>query len=244
MDTETSANLELRDIHAGYGELLILSGISLSARAGTITSVIGANGAGKSTLLKTIFGMVAIRDGTLLLGGDDITGTSSTARLKLGIAIVPQGRCNFPQMTIRENLEMGAYTRADGGVARDIEQMFDLFPVLRRKERLQAGDMSGGEQQMLEMAMALMIHPKVLLLDEPSLGLSPAMVDQVFASIRSLAQTKGTAVIMVEQNAVQALKISNAGIVIELGKVGASGTGPEMLRNPEVRRAYLGLPNV
>ena len=244
MDTETSANLELRDIHAGYGELLILNGISLSARAGTITSVIGANGAGKSTLLKTIFGMVAIRDGMLLLGGDDITGTSSTARLKLGIAIVPQGRCNFPQMTVRENLEMGAYTRADGGVARDMEQMFDLFPVLRRKERLQAGDMSGGEQQMLEMAMALMIHPKVLLLDEPSLGLSPAMVDQVFASIRSLAQTKGTAVIMVEQNAVQALKISNAGIVIELGKVGASGTGPEMLRNPEVRRAYLGLPNV
>ena len=244
MDTETSANLELRDIHAGYGELLILNGISLCARAGTITSVIGANGAGKSTLLKTIFGMVAIRDGMLLLGGDDITGTSSTARLKLGIAIVPQGRCNCPQMTVRENLEMGAYTRADGGVGRDMEQMFDLFPVLRRKERLQAGDMSGGEQQMLEMAMALMIHPKVLLLDEPSLGLSPAMVDQVFASIRSLAQTKGTAVIMVEQNAVQALKISNAGIVIELGKVGASGTGPEMLRNPEVRRAYLGLPNV
>lgn len=244
MDTESLAYLELRDIHAGYDELLILNGISLTARAGTITSVIGANGAGKSTLLKAIFGMVAIRDGTLLLNGNDITRTTSATRLKLGVAIVPQGRCNFPQMTVRENLEMGAYTRKDGNVFLDIEQMFGLFPVLRRKERLQAGDMSGGEQQMLEMAMALMIHPKVLLLDEPSLGLSPAMIDQVFASICSLAKTKGTAVIMVEQNAVQALKISNTGIVIELGKVGASGTGPEMLRNPEVRQVYLGLPNV
>lgn len=244
MATDNKPLLELREVHAGYGELRILKGISFAAAKGTITSVIGANGAGKSTLLKTIFGMVGIKEGNLLLEQQDITQLSSTDRLRSGIAIVPQGRCNFPQMTIRENLEMGAYTRRDTGIRQDIEALCALFPVLARKQKLLAGNMSGGEQQLLEMAMALMVRPKVLLLDEPSLGLSPLMIDQVFGSIRSMASQNGTAIIMVEQNAVQALKISDAGIVVELGKVGATGTGPEMLSNPDVKKAYLGLPDV
>lgn len=244
MVTNPNYLVELKEVHAGYGELEILKGISFGARHGTITSIIGANGAGKSTLLKTIFGMVRIKEGQLLLEGKEVTSLGSAERLALGIAIVPQGRCNFPLMTIRENLELGAYIRKDTEVEQDIQAMLDLFPVLRRKEKLLAGNMSGGEQQMLEMAMALMVRPKVLLLDEPSLGLSPLMIDEVFGSIRSLANSKGTAIVMVEQNAVQALKISDAGVVVELGRVGVIGSGPAMLDNPDVRKAYLGLPDV
>ncbi|WP_201744677.1 ABC transporter ATP-binding protein [Neoaquamicrobium microcysteis] len=242
MAVEKEPLLELRDVHAGYGELSILKGVSFGVGGGTVTSVIGANGAGKSTLLKTIFGMLKVREGDVSFEGRSIAALGTVKRLKAGIAIVPQGRCNFPQMTIRENLEMGAYTRSDDGIEADLQHMVDQFPILREKLHLLAGDMSGGQQQMLEMAMALMVRPRVLLLDEPSLGLSPMMIDEVFTSIRSLAEVNGMAIIMVEQNAVQALKISDLGVVIELGRVSATGTGPEMLNDPDIRKAYLGLP--
>jgi branched-chain amino acid transport system ATP-binding protein len=242
--SNSDAIIELKEVHSGYGEIKILKGINFSSMKGTITSVIGANGAGKSTLLKTIFGTVPVSAGNMFFQGRDITKTGSAERLKRGIAIVQQGRCNFPLMTVRENLEMGAFVRNDDGVEADIQKMFDHFDVLRRKQGMNAGNLSGGEQQMLEMSMALMTHPKLILLDEPSLGLSPLMVEEVFSSIRQLADTSGTAVVMVEQNAVQALKISDQGIVVELGRVSITGSGPEMIGNATVRKAYLGLPDV
>ncbi len=234
--------LQLQDVHAGYGEIRILKGVSFAIEPGTVTSVIGANGAGKSTLLKTIFGMVQASDGAIRLDGRDVTGLKSEERLQRGIAIVPQGRCNFPLMSVQENLELGAFIRRDGDIKADIEAMYGLFSSLDAKRKVIAGNLSGGEQQMLEIAMALMTRPRVMLLDEPSLGLSPRMLDYVFSSIRDLARGHGTAILMVEQNAVQALRISDRGIVIELGRVSHQGSGVEMLSEPDVRRAYLGLP--
>jgi ABC-type branched-subunit amino acid transport system ATPase component len=232
--------LESADVHAGYGELRILRGVYFTLEAGTITAVIGANGAGKSTLLKTIFGIVKIDRGTLTFLGQDVTALSPTQRLERGIALVPQGRCNFPLMKVEENLEMAAYRRRDRQIKHDIERLCAAFPVLGRKRAFRAGDLSGGEQQQLEMAMALMQSPKLALIDEPSLGLSAAMQQIVFETIKEL-RDQGTTVLMVEQNAVQALRISDRAIVLELGRVGASGSGVEMLEDPEVRRAYLGI---
>jgi branched-chain amino acid transport system ATP-binding protein len=232
--------LVLKDLTAGYTEQAILTGIDLTLAPGTITSVIGANGAGKSTLLKTVFGLVQAREGSMRYLGDEIKGTSSRERLRRGIVIVPQGRCNFPLMSVHENLEMGAYTRRDGDVKKDIERIYEMFEVLGRKRKMLAGNMSGGEQQLLEMGMALTLSPKLVLIDEPSLGLSAGMQKRVFDAIVRLREI-GTAVLLVEQNAVQALNISDRGIVIERGRVGAEGSGVEMLQDPEVRRAYLGL---
>jgi branched-chain amino acid transport system ATP-binding protein len=232
--------LVLKDLTAGYTEQAILTGIDLTLAPGTITSVIGANGAGKSTLLKTVFGLVQARSGSMRYLGDEIKGTSSRERLRRGIVIVPQGRCNFPLMSVHENLEMGAYTRRDGDVKKDIERIYEMFEVLGRKRKMLAGNMSGGEQQLLEMGMALTLSPKLVLIDEPSLGLSAGMQKRVFDAIVRLREI-GTAVLLVEQNAVQALNISDRGIVIERGRVGAEGSGVEMLEDPEVRRAYLGL---
>jgi branched-chain amino acid transport system ATP-binding protein len=214
----------------------------VSFEPGTVTSVIGANGAGKSTLLKAIFGMVGVTSGDVRYLGRTIAHLKPDQRLREGIAIVLQGRCNFPLMTVRENLELGAYTRSDGRVGQDIEAVLDVFDVLRRKQKVIAGNLSGGEQQMLEMAMVLMVQPRVMLLDEPSLGLSPLMLDYVFDAIRDLARHRNTAIVMVEQNAVQALKISDRGIVLELGRVSHEGSGPQMLDSPTVRQSYLGLP--
>jgi branched-chain amino acid transport system ATP-binding protein len=232
--------LVLKDLTAGYTEQAILTGIDLTLAPGTITSVIGANGAGKSTLLKTVFGLVQAREGSMRYLGDEIKGTSSRERLRRGIVIVPQGRCNFPLMSVHENLEMGAYTRRDGDVKKDIERIYEMFEVLGRKRKMLAGNMSGGEQQLLEMGMALTLSPKLVLIDEPSLGLSAGMQKRVFDAIVRLREI-GTAVLLVEQNAVQALNISDRGIVIERGRVGAEGSGVEMLEDPDVRRAYLGL---
>jgi branched-chain amino acid transport system ATP-binding protein len=232
--------LVLKDLTAGYTEQPILTGIDLTLAPGTITSVIGANGAGKSTLLKTVFGLVQARSGSMRYLGEEIVGVSSRERLRRGIVIVPQGRCNFPLMSVHENLEMGAYTRRDGNVKRDIERIYEMFEVLGRKRKTLAGNMSGGEQQLLEMGMALTLSPKLVLIDEPSLGLSAGMQKRVFDAIVDLRET-GTAVLLVEQNAVQALNVSDRGIVIERGRVGATGSGVEMLEDPNVRRAYLGL---
>lgn len=235
--------LSVQDLASGYGELQILRGVSLELRPASITALIGANGAGKSTLLKTIFGIVRATAGRIVFRGTDITEMPTHRRLRMGLAFVPQGRSTFPLMTVDENLEMGAYIRTDRRVRDDIERIYDMYPLLRRKRAEPAGNLSGGEQQVLEMGMALMLSPSLALIDEPSLGLSPAMQTVVFGAIARLRE-RGTTVLMVEQNAVQALKIADRGIVLELGRISAEGTGPEMLLDPEIRRTYLGLPDV
>ncbi len=231
--------LELRDVHAGYGEIEVLRGVSADVRAGEIVSIIGANGAGKSTLLRTVFGMVTPSRGRIRLGGEDIAGENPVAVLRRGCSYVPQGRCNFPAMSVEENLEMGAYTRSDGSVRRDIEAMLERFPMLGTKRREPAGTLSGGQQQILEIAIALLLHPRILLIDEPSLGLDPRMVEIVFSTIVTVNRS-GTAVLMVEQNAKQALAISHRGFVLELGRNRFEGTGRVLLEDPEVRAHYLG----
>ena len=224
---------------AGYEEVEVLRGVSLAVRAGEIVCIIGANGAGKSTLLRTVFGMVRPRAGAIRFAAADIAGLEPTEVLRRGIGYVPQGRCNFPAMSVEENLEMGAYTRSDGDVRRDIEAMMVRFPVLGAKRRAPAGTLSGGQQQILEMAIALLLAPKILLIDEPSLGLDPRMVEIVFATIAEVNRA-GTAVLMVEQNAKQALAISHRGFVLELGRNRFEGTGRALLENPDVRAHYLG----
>jgi branched-chain amino acid transport system ATP-binding protein len=234
-------SLSLCDVHAGYEDVSILRGVDLDLEPATITAVIGANGAGKSTLLRTIFGLTVFTRGSIVLFGEEISGLASKQRLARGVTIVPQGRCNFPLMSVRENLEMGAYTRRDRRVAGDIDEVCSTFPVLGQKRSQLAGSLSGGEQQLLEIGMSLMLSPKVMLIDEPSLGLSARMRRQVFESILAL-RVRGTTVLLVEQNAVQALKIADRAIVIEHGRVKYEGSGVGMLEDPEVRRAYLGSP--
>ena len=233
------ALLRLEDVHAGYGEIEVLRGVSADVRAGEIVSIIGANGAGKSTLLRTVFGMVSPSRGRIRLGGEDIAGFDPVTVLRRGCSYVPQGRCNFPAMSVEENLEMGAYTRSDAHVRRDIEELLTRFTVLGEKRRAPAGTLSGGQQQILEIAIALLLHPRLLLIDEPSLGLDPRMVEIVFSTIVAI-NAAGTAVLMVEQNAKQALAISHRGFVLELGRNRFEGTGRALLENPEVRTHYLG----
>jgi branched-chain amino acid transport system ATP-binding protein len=232
--------LTLADVYSGYGEVVVLQNISCALRQGAITSVIGANGAGKSTLLKTIFGIVRARGGKIVYDERDITDLSSIDILRTGICLVPQGRCNFPNMTVHENLEMGAFVRRDGAVKADIARTYDRFEMLRQKHKELAGNLSGGQQQILEMAMALLIKPKVLLIDEPTLGLSSVLADEVFEAIRQIRDA-GTTVVMVEQNAKRALELSDYAIVLELGKNWLEGTGAQVLADPRVRLHYLGL---
>ena len=233
--------LELEDVHGGYGEIEVLRGVTLRLEEATITAVIGANGAGKSTLLKTIFGIVRVSAGAIHYLDTDITRDDPIGRLRRGLVLVPQGRSNFPLMSVQENLEMGAYTRTDKRVRADIQRTYERFPMLAPKRRQLAGNLSGGEQQVLEMAMALMLSPTLALIDEPSLGLSPLMQHTVFEAIAHLRDL-GTTVLMVEQNAVQALRIADRAVVLELGRISAAGHGTEMLEDADVRRAYLGLP--
>jgi branched-chain amino acid transport system ATP-binding protein len=233
------ALLELVDVVAGYDEVDVLRGVSLAVRAGDIVSIIGANGAGKSTLLRTVFGMVHPRRGRIRFAGDEIGGRPSVEVLKRGIGYVPQGRCNFPAMTVEENLEMGAYLRRDAGVRADIDACLSRFPVLATKRGAAAGALSGGQQQILEMAIALLLHPRLLLVDEPSLGLDPRMVETVFETILEINR-EGMTIVMVEQNAVKALSISHRAFVLELGRHRFEGTGRELLENPDVRQHYLG----
>ncbi|HXX39114.1 MAG TPA: ABC transporter ATP-binding protein [bacterium] len=230
----------LRGVEAGYGESLILHGVTLEVPHNGIMTLIGANGAGKSTVLKTAFGILRPVRGHIVFDGRDVTATSSIARLRLGIAYCPQGRCNFPNMTVRENLEMGAYQRRDHeGVARTIAELLDLFPLLRDREREYVGNLSGGQQQVVEMAMSLVMKPKLLLIDEPSIGLSPVMVEDVFEHIRTINRA-GVTILMVEQNARRALASSDIGVVLELGRVLLEQPADEMLNNEDVRRHYLG----
>ena len=235
----SAALLELTDVRAGYEDVDVLRGVALRVRAGDIVSIIGANGAGKSTLLRTVFGLVPVRGGNIRFAGAEIAGRSSIDILRRGVSYVPQGRCNFPAMSVEENLEMGAYLRNDSDVRRDIERTMERFPMLAGKRRSPAGTLSGGQQQILEMALALLLHPRLLLIDEPSLGLDPRMVDVVFETIVGINR-EGATVLMVEQNAKQALGISHRAFVLELGRNRFEGTGQELLDDPDVRRHYLG----
>jgi branched-chain amino acid transport system ATP-binding protein len=234
------ALLVLRDVQAGYGSIQILHGVSLSVKEGEIVSVIGPNGAGKSTTFKVIMNLINFLGGEVVFDGRSLVGQRPDRVLGLGLGYVPQGRVVFSTMTVRENLEMGAYLQRDPAKVKDaMAYVFSLFPRLGERPRQLAGTMSGGEQQMLAMGRGLMMRPRMLMLDEPSLGLSPRFVDDVFDKTVTMART-GLTVMLVEQNAARALEISDRGYVLELGRNRFEGTGRELLQNPEVRRLYLG----
>ncbi len=234
------ALLELRDVHAGYGSIKILHGVSLHVNAGEVVSVIGPNGAGKSTTFKVIMNLITYLGGDIAYDGRSLVGERPDRVLARGLGYVPQGRVVFSTMTVRENLEMGAYLERDRArLKASMEYVFALFPRLAERARQLAGSLSGGEQQMLSMARALVMRPKTLMLDEPSLGLSPRFVDEVFDKIVAMARD-GLTVMLVEQNAARALEVSDRGYVLELGRNRFEGTGRELLENAEVRRMYLG----
>jgi ABC-type branched-subunit amino acid transport system ATPase component len=234
------ALLELRDVSAAYGAIQILHGVSLHVNPGEVVAVIGPNGAGKSTTFKIIMGFITYLGGAIVFDGRSLVGQRPNRVLGLGLGYVPQGRVVFTQMTVRENLEMGAYLERDRAkIQASMDFVFSLFPRLGERPRQLAGTMSGGEQQMLAMGRALMMRPRMMMLDEPSLGLSPRFVDEVFDKIVELARG-GLTVMLVEQNAARALEISDRGYVLELGRNRFEGAGRDLLANPEVRRMYLG----
>lgn len=234
--------LEVQDIYSGYvQDFDILKGVSLHVKPGEIVCVIGPNGAGKSTVFKALYGFLEIRQGRVLFDDRDITNIRPQNALKAGITIVPQLRSIFPQMTVYENLEMGMYLENDNNrIKQRIDYILDLFPRLGERAKQNAGTMSGGEQRMLEIGRALMWEPKLVLMDEPSAGLAPLITKTIFSNIRRLNDEIGLTVLMIEQNARQGLEISDRGYVLELGQNSYEGTGKELLRNDEVRRAFLG----
>jgi branched-chain amino acid transport system ATP-binding protein len=235
--------LNIRNLDAGYGGLTVLRRLSLHVKAGEIVTIIGANGAGKTTLLKTITGLLRAQAGEIVFNGEDI-GRIPTERIVLsGCSLVPEGRQVFPDMPIKENLLLGAYVQFKRGnrleVDHDLERVYNLFPVLKQRERQLAGTLSGGEQQMLAIGRALMARPKLIMLDEPSMGLAPLMVKEIFNIIVKL-QEEGNTVLLVEQNARGALKIANRGYVLETGRIIVEGEAEALLANRDVQRAYLG----
>ena len=233
------ALLEIQNLHVYYGAIHALKGVSLTVEKGEIVTLIGANGAGKSTTLRTISGLIRPREGSIKLEGEELTRCRPDEIVRRGLCHVPEGRRVFGNLTVRENLEMGAYTRRDGEIKKDLEQVLETFPRLQERITQAAGTLSGGEQQMLAIGRALMGKPRVLLLDEPSLGLAPFLVQEIFRIIREINQA-GTTVLLVEQNAHMALAAAKRGYVIETGSVILSDTGAALLENPEVQKAYLG----
>jgi len=232
--------LTVHEIHAGYGKMEILHGVSLEIRPGELVSVIGPNGAGKSTAFKSIVGLLHPKSGRVVFDGLDIAGRAPYEVLRLGLAYVPQGRIVFPQMTVLENLEMGAYIVKDRArVQAALERVYALFPVLGERRHQKAGTMSGGEQQMVAIGRALMTVPKLILLDEPSLGLSPKFVTLIFDKLVEM-KGAGYTLMVVEQNAAKALSVADRGYVLELGRNRFAGTGQSLLNDPEVKRLYLG----
>jgi len=234
--------LEVRDLEAGYGPINVLHKLSLTVNKGEIVAMIGANGAGKTTTLMCLSGIVKARGGSIAFDGRDLIADRIPAHqiVKLGLAQSPEGRKIFPRLTVLENLEMGAFTRSDsGGVKADIEKAFVMFPILRERKAQAGGLLSGGQQQMLAIARALMARPKLLLLDEPSLGLAPQIVVQIFDVIKELNR-QGVSVLLVEQNARMALKVAHRGYVLETGRIILHDEASALLHNPEVRKAYLG----
>ena len=233
--------LELEDVWTYYGPIPALRGVSLRVGEGEVVAVLGPNGAGKTTLLRTISGLLRPRRGSIALDGRRMERGSPARMVRLGVVQVPEGRQLFPELTVLENLKMGAYTRRDGhGIRKDLERVFALFPVLKERSRQPAGTLSGGEQQMLAIARGLMARPKVLLLDEPSLGLAPALVTQLFRTIQELNQKEGLTVLLAEQNARQALRVAHRAYVLELGRVALEGSAQELQRDERVRQRYLG----
>ena len=232
--------LKIENLHVSYGGIQALRGISLEVPDGKIVTLIGANGAGKSTTLRTITGLVKAASGSIQWNGEELLGRSIDKIVTSGIAMSPEGRRVFPDMTVLENLKIGAYLRKDKeGVAKDLQWVYDLFPRLKEREWQLAGTLSGGEQQMLAVGRALMSRPKLLLLDEPSLGLAPLVVQDIFSIIREINR-QGVTVLLIEQNANMALKIADLAYVLETGNITMSGTGAELLADEKVKEAYLG----
>jgi branched-chain amino acid transport system ATP-binding protein len=235
----TTTMLVLDDVHTYYGNIHALRGISLTVEQGEIVTLIGANGAGKTTTLKTISGLLHPREGRVVFEGQDISRTAAHSLVRAGIGQSPEGRRIFSRMTVHENLLMGAFTRNIADVGPDVERVFTLFPRLRERSEQLGGTLSGGEQQMLAIGRAMMSRPRLLLLDEPSLGLAPILVQQVFQTIREINE-QGTTILLVEQNALQALSIAHRGYVLQTGDVVLSGPAQELISNEMVRKAYLG----
>ncbi|MEF2231493.1 MAG: ABC transporter ATP-binding protein [Pseudodesulfovibrio sp.] len=234
--------LELNGVNSFYGNIQALYDINLHIDVGEIITLIGANGAGKSTTLMTVCGVVQARSGQVVYQGDEITREAPNRIVAKGICQVPEGRLIFPELTVRENLDMGAFMRSDkDGIKRDVEYCYDLFPILAKRRRQPGGNLSGGEQQMLAIARALMARPRLLLLDEPSMGLAPLVVRQIFDIVQKINVENGTTIFLVEQNANLALKIGHRGYVMENGRIVLTDTCDKLLANESVKRAYLGL---
>jgi branched-chain amino acid transport system ATP-binding protein len=235
-----SAMLEIKDVHVHYGVIEALKGISFTVNDGEIVTLIGANGAGKTTTLHTASGIKKPSNGQIILDGRNITNTSAQERVRIGISQSPEGRRVFSTLTVLENLELGAFLRKDkAGIAQDLDRIYQLFPRLADRRRQAAGTLSGGEQQMLAMGRALMSRPKILFLDEPSMGLSPLLVMEIFNIIRDI-NNSGTTILLVEQNARMALQIAHRAYVLETGSIVLSGTGAELMNSEEIKKAYLG----
>jgi branched-chain amino acid transport system ATP-binding protein len=233
------ALLEVSGIHTRYGTIEALKGVSLTVEEGEVVTLIGSNGAGKSTTLRSISGLTPASTGSIRFDGHDITRTPAHEIVNYGIALSPEGRHCFPRMTVRENLDLGAYRRRGPEIAADLERVFSLFPRLQERERQKAGTMSGGEQQMLAIGRALMARPRLLMLDEPSMGIAPILVQRIYGTIAEINRS-GVAILLVEQNANYALDIAKRGYVLETGRVVLANASRELRDNPEVQRAYLG----
>ena len=232
--------LKVRDLVVAYGGIEALKGISLDFPDGKIVTLIGANGAGKSTLLRSIIGLVKVKSGNVEYNGDKLTGLNSQQIVSKGLTLVPEGRRVFPNLTVLENLRIGAYMRKDeDGIAADIKRIYEIFPRLEERNWQMAGTLSGGEQQMLALGRALMSRPKLMMMDEPSLGLAPLVIKEIFNIIRSINEN-GTTVLLVEQNANMALKVAHHAYVLETGRIMMEGSGKELLENEEIKEAYLG----
>ena len=231
--------LNVETINVYYGAIHAIKDISFEVNRGEIVTLIGANGAGKTTTLQTISGLLRSRTGSITFQGHNISNVRADKLVAQGLAQVPEGRRVFLQMSVQENLEMGAYTQSPAGVPKDLEMVFELFPRLKERRNQVAGTLSGGEQQMLAMGRALMSHPQLLMLDEPSMGLAPLLVEQIFEIIQNLNK-QGSTILLVEQNAQMALSVAHRGYVLETGKIVSTGTGEELIRSPEIKKAYLG----
>ena len=231
--------LNVNDINVYYGAIHAIKGVSFQVNVGEVVTLIGANGAGKSTILNTVCGLLHSRTGSVEFLGQNLASVPAHKIVERGLAHVPEGRRIFQQMTVEENLEMGAYTRARGDIPDGLERVYQQFPRLKERRRQVAGTLSGGEQQMLAMGRGLMSNPKLLMLDEPSMGLAPILVEQIFDIIRRLHKA-GTTILLVEQNARMALSVADRGYVLETGKIVATGSGEELLRDEAVKKAYLG----
>jgi branched-chain amino acid transport system ATP-binding protein len=231
--------LEARELYAGYGETRVLHGINFQVAQGGVTALLGANGAGKTTTLRAICGMIRTQ-GEIRLGEDRIDGVATEDIARRGVGHVPDGRGTFMELTVEENLRLGAYTRRDKGVAGDMQKVFGYFPKLRQRIRQQAGTLSGGEQQMLAIARALLLRPRLLLLDEPSFGLAPLIVQEIFEIMHRINREEGTSILVVEQNANLALSIADTAYLLETGRIMISGPAADISRDESVRRSYLG----